>query len=198
MSDRARKRADRIREQIPIADVLVYYGYPVHSGYGGEEQFPCDLHGDGMDNIPSARLYPDTNSVYCFACDRVRDSIDLVREKEGKEFWDAVRILEQRYGLPPMPYEDDGEAANNPAAGVREAVKASVDPRRTFAEERERTSRFLDGLTLDRDLPMDAVLQLWEAFDKVCHLVDKELVSETRAKQALAEIRSAGLEKLRG
>jgi len=198
MSDRARKRADRIHEQIDITQVLVSYGYAVHAGYGGEEQFPCDLHGDGHDNRPSARVYPDSNSWYCFACDRTRDAIDTVQEKEGKDFWAAVRALEERYGLPPLPYEDEGEQARNPAAGVRDAVKAAVDPKRTYAEERERTRKFLDGLTTDRELPLDLVLKLWEAYDKVNHLVDKELVPEERAKQALAEIRGKAMEALRG
>ena len=57
---RLKERIARIREEIPIATVLAHYGYRVRDDGGErEQQFPCDLHGDGQDNTPSARAYDD-------------------------------------------------------------------------------------------------------------------------------------------
>ena len=77
---RAKDAADRIRAEVPIVDVLYGYGYAVHpDGEDREQQFSCDLHGDGADTKPSARVYPDGGSFHCFACGRSRDAITLVR-----------------------------------------------------------------------------------------------------------------------
>jgi len=105
---RAVKRADRIREMIPIVQVLADYGYDVRADGGDrEQQFPCNLHGDGFDLKPSARVYPDSQSWYCFGCDLSRDAIATVRGNEGLSFWEAVRKLEQVYELPPLPWADE-------------------------------------------------------------------------------------------
>lgn len=72
----ARARADRIREKIPIVQLLEDFGYGVRaSGGDREQQFSCNLHGDGQDNKPSARVYPDSDSWYCVhVADRVLTS----------------------------------------------------------------------------------------------------------------------------
>lgn len=59
------QRVARIQEAGDILELLAYYGYQVRSEYHTEQQFSCDLHGDGNDGKPSARVYPDTNSWFC-------------------------------------------------------------------------------------------------------------------------------------
>ena len=67
-SKRLKRRVARIRKAISLARVLEDYGYEVRAyDSDREQQFSCDLHGDGMDNTPSARVYPD-NWFYCFGC----------------------------------------------------------------------------------------------------------------------------------
>ena len=197
---RARRRADRIREEIDIALVLADYGYPVHPGGGSEEQFPCDLHGDGHDNKPSGRMYPDSNSWYCFACDRSRDSIETAREKEGLTFWDAVKALEARYKLPPLPWEDEDqeEYDANRKPKAEDEVAAALDHSRTFADVQKRLRTLLDNVTHDRDLAMKVTLSRWEAFDKVCYLVDKEFLPEDKGREALNKIHAKVMEDLTG
>lgn len=190
---RARQRADRINETILIGDVLVGYGYHIHSD-DHEEQFPCDLHGDGFDNTPSARVYPQSNSFYCFACDITRDPIELVREKEGMSFWDAIRHLEKKHGLPRLPWEDDEDAEQGPS--VEEAIRDSLRARRTFEDEKKRVGTFLDSLTTDRDLPMKTLLRFWEAYDVVVHKVFKEAISEAKGKERLLDLLVRAKEKL--
>lgn len=61
-----RKRIDRIKRVVEIEDLLADYGYKIHGGGGHrEQQFQCDLHGDGRDGKPSARMYPESQSWYC-------------------------------------------------------------------------------------------------------------------------------------
>lgn len=170
MSDRAKAAADRIREVVPILEVLATYNYRVRSDGGErEQQFQCDLHGTGRDNKPSARVYPESNSWYCFACDATRDPIGTVMAKEGVKFWDAIKLLEQAYGLDPLPADYGTGVENLP--GAISQVAATLDPTRTFSQDVEMVRRYLDNRTTDKDLPLDQLLRFWEKFDEVLHLV---------------------------
>jgi DNA primase len=193
---RARRRADRIREEIPIQQVLSDYGYRIEAGYDGEQQFSCDLHGDGQDNKPSARVYPDSASWYCFACDRTRDSIQTVREKEGMDFWPAVKALEGRYGLPTLPWEDDDEAPRARPPSAEQAVQTALQTNKSYEEVRKRVERLLENTTKDRDLPMRTTLSLWEALDKTDYLVRKERLPEAKAKGVLLHLHQRVMDKL--
>ncbi len=66
---RSKQRADRIRAEVPILEVLATYGYRVTVGGDREQQFQCDLHGDGKDGKPSARVYPDEGHWFCVDVD---------------------------------------------------------------------------------------------------------------------------------
>lgn len=66
---RLERRVARIHEMVRIDRVLESYGYRVAGNTDREQQFSCDLHGDGMDSKPSARAYPDTNQWYCVDVD---------------------------------------------------------------------------------------------------------------------------------
>ncbi len=163
---RSERRAARIRTDIPITRVLEDYGYRVQD-VDRRQQFPCDLHGDGSDGKPSARVYPESNQWYCFACSRSRDAVATVREKEGLAFHAALDALEQRYGLPALPWEegDDDTTPADPVAAVLDAPHA--DPVRV------RTERVLRALTIERADPLPRVLKLWEAFDRARVLEDR-------------------------
>jgi len=195
---RARRRADRIRAEIPIQRVLSDYGYEVDGGYDGEQQFSCDLHGDGVDIKPSARVYPDSGSWYCFSCDATRDAIQTVRDKEGIEFFPALRKIEERYRLPTMPFEEgDYDTTKGAAHGASKEVAGLLDPSKTFEDDQKRAHTLLDGVTVDKDLPMLDTLKLWEAFDKICFVVRKETLSEANGRIALAKIRKRTIEKIK-
>ena len=165
---RSRKAVDRIREQVPIIEVLADYGYEVDTRGGDrEQQFSCDLHGDGRDSKPSARVYPDNNQFFCFACGRSRDVLALVMEKESLEFWPAVRKIEKRYRLPPLPWEpEDDEAPPTPAKALEKALNTSEKPEQALM----RLERFLQGLTTERSLNQVAIAGLWEAYDRIAFL----------------------------
>lgn len=169
MSDRAKAASDRIREHVPILEVLVTYGYRVRADSGDrEQQFQCDLHGTGRDNKPSARVYPDSNSWYCFACDKTRDAIETVKAKEGVKFWEAVKLLEIAYGLDPLPADYGYDSQD----GAIRTLQVVLDPLVTFDQDKTKVHKFLDARTRDKDLPLDQLLHFWEKFDEICHHVE--------------------------
>lgn len=192
---RARRRADRINEEVSILDVLASYGYEIHTGYDGEQQFRCDLHGTGHDNKPSARVYPDSNSTYCWACDRSRDPIAYVIEKEGVEFMDALKRLEDKYGLPPLPWEDD-DFKKNAADGTEKLVEEALSFDTSYEDDKRRVKRFLDTITQERDLDLITTVKLWEAFDKVTYLVEHEVVPEPKGQKVLHDLLDRAKEKV--
>lgn len=147
--ERNRKRRSRIKRVVPLDEVLESYGYAVRSGFDSEQQFSCDLHGDGNDSKPSARYYPESASWHCFACGRSRDVISTVMEKEGLSFTAALTTLESRFSLPEIPWETE------------KVVEREVDIRPYF----RRVERLLTNLTDEKDLPMEVTLSFWEAYD---------------------------------
>jgi len=187
----ARARADRIHEEIDIARVLEDYGYAVYSGMDREQQFPCNLHGDGHDLKPSARVYPESQSWYCFACDRARDAIATVQAVEGLEFWPAVKHLEEKYGLPPMKWEGPHEPKDTTVGDV----SAGLDPDRTFRDDLHRVTMLLETATREKDLAMKHLLRFWEAVDKIAYHVlgprgeGNGPWSETEGREVLAKLR---------
>lgn len=164
---RAKKRADQIRALTEITRVLSDYGYNVNPDSGDrEQQFQCDLHGDGNDGTPSARAYPASNSWYCFACGRTRDAIQTCREKEGFDFWTAVKTLERRYRLPEVPWDDEGDTIEQSIADkVRRTLSAGV----TREDLLKRIERRIELAVRDREVPLDVLLKAWEDYDRVVY-----------------------------
>ena len=194
MASRNQRRKDRAKADIPIAQLLADLGYPVRSdAEDREEQFPCDLHGDGQDNKPSARVYPDSNSWFCFACGLARDTIDTVRAKHDLGFMQAIAWLEKRYGLDPLPFDPE-EPEESKDEQARKALEAALDTSKTFEDDANHFRSLLEGLTRDRDLPMDVTLKFWEASDKLCYWVENERLPQRKGRLALARL----LERLTG
>lgn len=193
---RSKQAADRIRSEIPIVQVLSYYGYSVYPEYAErEQQFSCDLHGDGSDGKPSARAYPDSSSFHCFACGRSRDAITLVREKEGLEFWPAVKLLESRYDLPSLPwYGSDGEQEGKKEdTKVYNKVAEVLDSKSSSPEEiLHRIHRMIDSCCRERLLDPQTCAGLWESHDKVRSYMGssnaQEQVSIGLAKKVLEHV----------
>lgn len=184
----ASKRAQRIKDEISILSVLLDYGYQVHpEGGDREQQFPCDLHGDGHDGKPSARVYPSSASFFCFACGKSYDAIALVMTKDGVSFSQACRKLEQKYGLPAWATRAEDEL---PAPTATFGVINT-----SYSDERHRVERLLVNLTQEKNLSMQDTLALWEAFDKIDWLVSEGGWSEDTGRIALSKLRVKSMEK---
>lgn len=146
-----------------MVQVLYDLGYQVDPRGGDrEQQFSCDLHGDGRDSTASARVFP--HQYFCWACSRSRDAIGLLREKRGLKFWDAVRMLEAQYGLPPLPWEP-GDDERTPT--LSETLEEVLRPSETSEQALSRVDAFLFGLCRERSLDPHKMVSLWEAYDRV-------------------------------
>lgn len=189
---RSQIAAERIRKEISLCQVLVDYGYDVDiRAKGRGQQFSCDLHGDGQDSKASAHLYPKDDQFFCFACGRSRDAVALVREKEGLKFWQAVRVLEKRYGLDPLPW--DGEEEDRPET-PSQILEDALNPKEKLPELQARVERYLLNLSRERALPPQRCAGFWEAFDRVqAFLIDggKESDALRLLHKILASAKSA-------
>ena len=184
---RSRRRADRIRSDLPMARVLYDYGYAVNPDGGDrEQQFPCDLHGDGRDGKASGRYYPSSNSIYCFACGRARDAVALTMEKEGVKFIEALDKLEKRYGLPPIVYDGSDEEEDVRPETVADVLAEHPIP---YDDASERTDRFLRRITTSRAMSMHDTLRLWWDYDRVRYAASTEGWSDAKASATVDAVR---------
>lgn len=191
---RNQRRRERIRSEIPIAQVLYDLGYPVRPDAAHrEQQFPCDLHGDGRDMKPSARIYPRGNAWYCFAESKRRDAIRTIRDKFGLSYLDAIKWLEDKYGLPPLPFEE--EDRQGPTFNHQLAMEINYS--RTFDDDRARLSSLLGNITAERILDCDVTASFWEALDRLTYMVKNEAIEEAIARKALVALRERVLMECR-
>lgn len=182
MTTRSQKRAERLRERADIGVLLQDYGYGIHPDMSREQQYSCDLH--GPDNKPSARYYPRTNSVYCFACGKARDPIGLVMDKEGVSFREACDYLEGKFGLPPLPWDAEAE---EPESALTE-IDALLSAGTTYEQECSQVRNFLDLLIQERDMKMQTLLAFVEAFDRIEFGVRKAQMDEDTGKLAMQKL----------
>ena len=182
---RTKKRADRIRDEIPISTVLADLGYTVHPDAGDrEQQFSCDLHGDGSDMKPSARCYPMSNSWHCFACSRTRDAVTNIMEKEGLSAPDACTRLEKEYGLSPLPWSEEDKP---PDIGAE--IRQILNRGDTFDSLKKRVTVLLDSLQSEKEhISLKLYLGLWESLDMILWHVEGDYWDESKGKIALAKL----------
>jgi len=62
-----------------------------------EAQFKCPFH--GKDNKPSARFYRDTQSCWCWVCQKKWDLISFIMDKEQLGFTKAILFLIEKYRI---------------------------------------------------------------------------------------------------
>lgn len=87
---------ESILEQLTIYPVLQAYGVEFYGG-GLPEQIHCPFHGTDVNK--SARVYPETNSVYCFTCDKSWDVIHFIQDKEELTFPETLRLIRATWDI---------------------------------------------------------------------------------------------------
>lgn len=195
---RWKRRRNRIKERISLASVLMEYHYRVRD-VEMDQQFSCDLHGDGNDNKPSARLYHKDNTFYCFGCSKAYDAITLTKAKRGfKTYSEACTYLEKKYGLEPLPWEGD-EIEEEPQEDFHE-IKIFVpsENSQSWEEAVLRLEMILRDLTFNRKTSMSVVVKLWDLFDRILWAQEQQPKKVREYMTQLDKIRSRLLQEESG
>ena len=83
---------EQIKQLVSISDILNYYGIqPNRAGF-----IRCISH---EDRKPSMKVYYDTNSVHCWACQADYDVIGFVQKMEGCSFNEALELINAAFNL---------------------------------------------------------------------------------------------------
>lgn len=172
-----KERASNIWKKLKIGKVLYDLGYDLDPYNETNQQFRCDLHGSD-DEHPSASIYFESNSWYCFACQKKRDAIKTVEDKQKKGYEEAILYLEKKYNISP------------PKPQVLELVEVAG---RDFVQVRDDIHTFLLHLTRNRYLQIDSAVRLWNSFDMLCSSEFRNSYHESDLKNSLISIRSEAL-----
>jgi len=103
---------EEAKAQLSIIDVFNYYGIKINS----HNKAICPLHNE---KTPSLKLYPTTNSFYCFGCGKGGSTIDFVVAYYSLEPLEAVRKLDNDFCL----RLTDGEASEEQTLQIAEREK---------------------------------------------------------------------------
>ena len=108
-------RSENIKAALDIEKVFSFYGYePNRQGF-----VSCPFHSE---KTASCKIYPKSNSFYCFGCGAGGDVIDFVRLLYGLDFRQACVRLEADFGL--VGVTDSASPELSEKAKKRNAEKA--------------------------------------------------------------------------
>lgn len=145
---------DDMKERITIESVV---GQKVQLTRKGNRYWGlCPFHAE---KTPSFTVNPGRNSFKCFGCGQGGDAITFVRETEGLEFFEAVRVLADMAGMQ-MPQEFRGGRPEERTE--REEAREALQWARKFFVEQLYTAAG-DGARkylLDRSIPESS----WKEF----------------------------------
>jgi hypothetical protein len=114
------KLKDLIMKNLDMAKVMV--DYKVRFSFNpmkvNEAQFKCPFH--GKDNKPSARFYRDTQTCWCWVCQKSWDVVSFIMDKEQLYFKQAINFLIEKYKIDTSSISEDPEFAPPAAKQVSE------------------------------------------------------------------------------
>jgi hypothetical protein len=99
------KRWERVRQEIRFEDVVADL-----TGHSGTTAIHCPFH--GTDSRPSFWLYRGSNDGWCFGCpprSQYYDQVRFVARYLDMSRPAALRWLEKKWDLPPLPDEHEDE-----------------------------------------------------------------------------------------
>lgn len=85
-----------VEESIPLHKLLEETGTSL-AQVSRPEQMSCPFH--GADTSKSARYYPETNSMYCFACKKSWTPVYYWMQYQETNFMQAAESLARKYGI---------------------------------------------------------------------------------------------------
>lgn len=120
---------EALKDRLPIETVV---GQRVQLQRRGNRYWGlCPFHAE---KSPSFTLLPNGGYYKCFGCGKAGDILTFVRETEGLDFMDALRVLADQAGLPLPDKMSDGRSPER--ADQRQAAREALQLARRFFQER--------------------------------------------------------------
>lgn len=105
-----------------IFEALQFCGYQIERR-DAPFQVRCLVHKGGREEAPSARCYPDTDSIYCFACGKTYTPVSLLQAVLGM----TRRAAEETLGIVSQPQSE------SPIRELERVLAISLDAIRYLA-----------------------------------------------------------------
>lgn len=118
-----------IQDTVRLLELLIEDGF-TSLNHEVEQQISCPFH--GSDSKPSARYYPESNSMYCFTCKKSWDVISYVMDKKASSYRSSIELLISKFNLSVDHLSDANQGyKSNPNRYKRERDENSkVDKRK--------------------------------------------------------------------
>lgn len=97
----------QLKQANPIEQVMGSYVQLIRAG--SLLKCLCPFHSE---KTPSCVVYPHNDSFYCFGCHAGGDVITFIRQIEGLDYMDAVRMLAERAGMTVPSQSQDNREEN--------------------------------------------------------------------------------------
>ena len=125
---------EQVRSAADIADVIGSY---IRLKKAGPNRYSglCPFHGE---KTPSFSVNTGKQFYHCFGCKASGDVFKFVMEIEGITFWEALKSLAERYGVP-IPRRDD------PAADAESKLRAALYRMHEIAQEQFHANLFSEA-----------------------------------------------------
>lgn len=177
------RRIERIKQEVSIYEFFKWIGATVEH-QERPHQIRCPFIGAHPrgDINPSARLFPEDNSIHCFVEARSWDIIDAVRTFYGMGLTMAVGWIEEKMGLdpivPPKP------VVKQPRKKRRKPTPAEINITTLIAKVRAKVPES------EREELENVVVYIWEEYEKQCRgkTLDEQVKWELWAKDLVKEV----------
>ena len=116
---------DQLKSSIDIVKVVGEYVRLKRVGATGRYVGLCPFH---QEKTPSFSVNQTRQFYKCFGCGVGGDAIKFVEEIEGLSFWETVKMLAERYGIPMPKRSDFSDAESKLRGALMEMPTKMVDP----------------------------------------------------------------------
>lgn len=149
-----------VKTAVKMVDLLKFHGIVVPADT--QTQLSCPFH--GADAHPSARVYSDTNSLFCWTCHKVWDVISAEMEFTGLPLVEAVQELVVRFKV--AVEEQPQEIAKFYATVNRYVYGDKKQAQLTASDLADKFRRYYMDLSEWR-LLSHVIEYFWEEFDNL-------------------------------